>query len=95
MITKRARFGACQFRNSYIYVFCGVCHQDESDNKSTFVRELNSIEKYDISSDTWLEMTINSKENLLPCHNLGTFNCFGIHCKEEGMIIFAGEYNTA
>lgn len=40
-------------------------------------------------------MTISSKENLLPCHNLGTFNSFGLHCQEEGMIIFAGEYNTA
>jgi len=31
MITKRAWFGACQFRNSYIYVFCGVCHQGDDD----------------------------------------------------------------
>jgi len=40
-------------------------------------------------------MTISSKETLLLCHNVGTFNSFGLHCQEEGMIIFAGEYNTA
>jgi len=56
--------------------------------------ELNSIEKYDIANDLWFEITL-SRGSLTPCHNLGSVSCFGLHCLEEGMIIFGGEYVTS
>ena len=95
MLHKWARFGACAFRNTSIYVFCGISFVEgrENDQKSVSL-ELNSIEKYDIANDVWTEIVL-SRGSLTPCHNLGSVSCYGLHCQEEGMIIFGGEYVTA
>lgn len=75
-------------------MFCGVSFSNLEEQKGKHVAlELNSIEKYDIANDVWTEVTL-SRGSLIPSHNLGAVSCFGLHCLEEGMIIFGGEYVT-
>jgi hypothetical protein len=61
-------------------VFAGIAFSDlkEHENQNISI-ELDTIEKYDIENDVWQNIRI-SKGSLTPCHNLGTFSCFGLHC---------------
>jgi hypothetical protein len=92
MLVKKAKFGACSFRNTSIYVFCGITYNSTQESKDIKVNEeLNSIERYDIGNDLWETITLN-RGSLNACHNLGSVSCFGLHCMDEGMIIFGGEF---